>query len=232
MAISKSKKKPQPTHKDDEDLLKSDVASFASSIGLSSSAPHSGFDDSDFRKTGPIKKPSKPNVVEPSKIDQNKNVKEKERPPKPKPNPRVFPAPDDSKAFDRFKNLPKLPLMKASALGVWHEDAAELEKRVIGKRKAEAFSDGEERKRVVAEKKELAQRLLAQYVGEFESSRGQSGDMKMLITTQRSGTAMDKVSAFSVMVGENPVANLRSLDALLGKRFRTFYIVVLSLLEI
>ncbi|KAF7136141.1 hypothetical protein RHSIM_Rhsim08G0242500 [Rhododendron simsii] len=215
MAISKSKK-PEPTY--DEDLLKSDVASFASSIGLStSSAPHSGFNDSDFRKTGPIKpsKHPKPNVGE-SKFDKNKNnTKEKERP-KPKPNPRVFPASDDSKGFDRFKNLPKLPLMKASALGVWHADAAELEEKVIGKKKVEAFLDGEERKRAVAKKKELAERLLAQYVHEFESSRGQSGDIKMLIATQRSGTATDKVSAFSVMVGENPVANLRSLDALLG----------------
>ncbi|KAE9468038.1 hypothetical protein C3L33_00089, partial [Rhododendron williamsianum] len=217
MAISKSKK-PEPTH--DEDLLKSEVASFASSIGLStSSAPHSGFNDSDFRKTGPIK-PSrhpKPNVGE-SKFDKtknNNNIKEKERP-KPKPNPRVFPASDDSKGYDRFKNLPKLPLVKASALGVWHADAAELEEKVIGKKKVEPFSDGEERKRAVAKKKELAERLLAQYVQEFESSRGQSGDIKMLIATQRSGTATDKVSAFSVMVGENPVANLRSLDALLG----------------
>lgn len=106
--------------------------------------------------------------------------------------------------------------MKASALGVWHADAAELEEKVIGKKKVEAFLDGEERKRAVAKKKELAERLLAQYVHEFESSRGQSGDIKMLIATQRSGTATDKVSAFSVMVGENPVANLRSLDALLG----------------
>ncbi|XP_058226895.1 protein SLOW WALKER 2 isoform X2 [Rhododendron vialii] len=219
MAISKSKK-PEPTH--DEDLLKSDVASFASSIGLStSSAPHSGFNDSDFRKTGPIKpsKHPKPNVGE-SKFDKNNNnnnnnTKEKERP-KPKPNPRVFPASNDSKGFDRFKNLPKLPLMKASALGAWHADAAELEEKVIGKKKVEAFLDGEERKRAAAKKKELAERLLAQYVHEFESSRGQSGDIKMLIATQRSGTATDKVSAFSVMVGENPVANLRSLDALLG----------------
>ena len=39
----------------------------------------------------------------------------------------------------------------------------------------------------------------------------------MLVSTQRSGTAADKVSAFAVLVGDNPIANLRSLDALLGK---------------
>jgi len=221
MAISKSKK-PEPTTQD-EDLLKSDVASFASSIGLATSAPNSGFNDSDFRKTGPIKPPNKAPTskqpkfnVEESKLGKNKkniNTNGKERP---KPNPRVFPKSDDSKGFDKFKNLPKLPLVKASALGVWHVDAAELEEKVIGKKKVEAFLDAEERKRVVATKKELAERLLAQYVQEFESSKGQSGDIKMLVATQRSGTATDKVSAFSVMVGENPVANLRSLDALLG----------------
>jgi len=49
-----------------------------------------------------------------------------------------------------------------------------------------------------------------------------------LISTQRSGTAADKVSAFSVLVGDNPVANLRSLDALLGKfNFFTFFYLFL-----
>jgi hypothetical protein len=38
----------------------------------------------------------------------------------------------------------------------------------------------------------------------------------MLLATQRSGTNADKVSAFSVLIGDNPVGNLRSLDALLG----------------
>ncbi|KAL2481603.1 CCAAT-binding factor [Abeliophyllum distichum] len=57
---------------------------------------------------------------------------------------------------------------------------------------------------------------MAQYVQEYESSRGQSGNIKMLFATQRSGTAADKVPAFSVLVGDNPVANLRSIDMLLG----------------
>jgi hypothetical protein len=48
----------------------------------------------------------------------------------------------------------------------------------------------------------------------------------MLISTQRSGTAADKVSAFSVLVGDNPVANLRSLDALLGKFYFHWFLLL------
>ncbi|XP_057505267.1 protein SLOW WALKER 2-like isoform X1 [Actinidia eriantha] len=122
----------------------------------------------------------------------------------------------NSKEFDTLKNLPVLPLVKASSLGVWHMDAAELEKKVIGGNlKKVEFRDVEEWKTLVAKKKELAERLLDQYTQDYKASRGQSGDIKMLMATQRSGTVTDKVSAFSVMVGENPIANLRSLDALL-----------------
>ncbi|KAA8540211.1 hypothetical protein F0562_024226 [Nyssa sinensis] len=137
----------------------------------------------------------------------------------PKPRVRVQPLlVDNKKGSDKFKNLPKLPLVKASSLAVWYVDAAELEEKVIGseaKRKVE-FRNVEEWKSLVAKKTELAERLLAQYAQDYESLSGQKGDIKMLIATQRSGTATDKVSAFSVMVGENPIANMRSLDALLG----------------
>uniref|UniRef100_A0A5B7B011 Putative CCAAT/enhancer-binding protein zeta n=1 Tax=Davidia involucrata TaxID=16924 RepID=A0A5B7B011_DAVIN len=231
MAISKSKKSEQPQ---DIELLKSEVASFASSIGIASSLPSSGFDDSDFRKTGPLKlsnkpPPKKPSEKKPSekpkfsddkkpeqrdKFKNNKNNNNEERP-KPRVQPLLV---DNPRGVDKFKNLPMLPLVKASLLSVWYVDAAELEEKVIGseaKTKVE-FRNVEEWKSLVAKKKELAERLLAQYAQHYESLRGQSGDIKMLIATQRSGTAADKVSAFSVMVGENPIANLRSLDALLG----------------
>ncbi|XP_057459449.1 protein SLOW WALKER 2-like [Actinidia eriantha] len=226
MAISKSKK---PEHGEDIDLLKSDVASFASSIGLSSAAPSSGFDDSDFRKTGPLKprnkqhpppnkSPKQPKSNDEAKTDLKKNQKNNNSKERPKPSVLQPLSANNSKGFDKFKNLPLLPLVKARSLGAWHMDAAELEKKVIGgdsKKKVE-LRDVEEWKRLVAKKKELAERLLAQYTQDYEASRGQSGDVKMLMATQRSGTATDKVSAFSVMVGENPIANLRSLDALLG----------------
>lgn len=70
--------------------------------------------------------------------------------------------------------------------------------------------------RLGPEKKGLAQRLLEQYAKNYELSRGTSGDMKLVAATQRSGTAKDKVAAFTCMVDDNPIANIRSLDALLG----------------
>ncbi|GFZ04314.1 CCAAT-binding factor [Actinidia rufa] len=224
----------KPEHGEDIDLLKSDVASFASSIGLSSSAPSSGFDDSDFRKTGPLKPRNKqhpppnksrkqPKSNDEAKTDLKKNQKNNNSKERPKPSVLQPLLANNSKGFDKFKNLPLLPLVKARSLGAWHMDAAELEKKVIGgdsKKKVE-LRDVEEWKRLVAKKKELAERLLAQYTQDYEASRGQSGDVKMLMATQRSGTATDKVSAFSVMVGENPIANLRSLDALLEETRQT-----------
>nr|CAD1838289.1 unnamed protein product [Ananas comosus var. bracteatus] len=81
-------------------------------------------------------------------------------------------------------------------------------------------------KGLVARKKEVAERLMRQYAGEYEQSRRKSGDMKLLEVTARSGTSADKVSAFTCLVEDNPIANLRSLDALLsmvtskvGKRY-------------
>lgn len=106
--------------------------------------------------------------------------------------------------------------MKSSASGVWHDDAAELEEKLIGKDKKIESKSVEEWNDLVEKKKELGERLLAQYAQEYMSSRGQHGDIKMLFATQRSGTAADKVSALSVLIGDNAVANLRAIDSLLG----------------
>lgn len=101
---------------------------------------------------------------------------------------------------------------------MWYVEASELEVKVMGNEGVRKIDvkNGDEWKRIVEKKKELGERLLAQYGEDFEKSRGNSGDMKMLVATQRSGTAIDKVSAYSVMVGENAIANVKSLDALLG----------------
>ncbi|GAB2250041.1 hypothetical protein Droror1_Dr00013400 [Drosera rotundifolia] len=329
MSTPKPKKKnPKPTKSQDIDTIKSDVASFASSLGLSSSLPSSGFNDIDFRKPN---KPNKPKTT----LDSNKpssgnqkdggknprfqrprsgNQRDGEKNPrlqKPgsgnqgnggknprfqrpssenqrggnenprfqrpsigyqgnggknprfqtpssgnqmvgdrnprfqKPNsrfqgydrrnhafgnrPRVNDAVNDEGngeiesgsgdywSLQRFRNLPKVPLVKANVLGLWHVDVVELEAKVMGGEKKRAGGgDAQEWERLVEEKKEFGERLLAQYTLDYEASRGQSGDIKMLLTTQRSGTAADKVSAHSVLIGDNPIANMRSLDALLA----------------
>lgn len=229
MAISKPKKKSTSASIDnDAELLQSEVANFASSLGLSSSLPSSGFDDSDFRKRNKTSKyDDKKNN---QKLQDNKNnndkfknsnKKGKDEPlrPPPKPKAQAHFSVDNSKMFDKFKNLPKLPLIKATSLGVWYADAAELEEKLIGTgvdRKKVEFKNVQEWRGLVDKKKELAERLLAQYVHDYELSRGQSGDIKMVLATQRSGTVTDKVSAFSVLVGDNPIANIKSIDALLG----------------
>jgi ribosome biogenesis protein MAK21 len=109
--------------------------------------------------------------------------------------------------------------VKAGAVGVWHVDLMELENKVLGeesKGKLEVKMGVGEWKSFVEKKRELGERLMWQYGKDYEQGRGQKGDIKMLLATQRSGTNADKVSAFSVLIGDNPVGNLRSLDALLG----------------
>ncbi|XP_073039989.1 protein SLOW WALKER 2 [Primulina eburnea] len=208
--------------------LQSDVASFASSLGFpSSGAPSSGFNDADFRKKGPLK----PRTQAPNVSYQNRPLKEKSSQIKNKdsksyPGRKSVQSPAQNSVLNssnlfreddsRFKNLPKLPLVKANALGVWYNDVAELEEKVIGDNKRPEFNSVEEWNTLVEKKKELGERLLVQYTRDYDSSRGKSGDIKMLVATQRSGTAADKVSALSVMVGDNAVANLRSIDMILG----------------
>ncbi|GLU14192.1 hypothetical protein SLE2022_307760 [Rubroshorea leprosula] len=233
MSNSKYKDPSKSKNSEDIDILKSDIASFASSLGLSSDAslPSSGFNDVDFRKPGRPKprKPTKGNdgSEKPKfdrKFNQPKNQKadtDDKNNQKPQPKAPVLSLDSGAqKEQSKFKNLPALPLVKAGVLGIWYEDALELEKKVFGdeskaKKRVEVRNVGEW-KRVVERKREIAERLMWQYSKEYESSRGKAGDMKMVMASQRSGTAADKVSAFSVVVADNPVANMRSLDGLLG----------------
>ncbi|PPS15049.1 hypothetical protein GOBAR_AA05528 [Gossypium barbadense] len=221
----------------DVELLKSDIASFASSLGFSadSSLPYSGFNDVDFRKAGPLKPPKPPKTPKqnsqlekkPSNNQTPKTDKNTKNNQRPKPNkPPVLSLDDSNKSNrfsrdpDKFKNFPALPLVKASALSLWYEDESELEKKLFGEegkgKKAVNVRNVEELKRLVEKKMELGERLMWQYAKDYELSKGKSGDMKMVLASQRSGTAADKVSAFSFVVADNPVANLKSLDGLLG----------------
>ncbi|KAL5708356.1 hypothetical protein ACHQM5_019158 [Ranunculus cassubicifolius] len=232
MAISKPSTTKQPENLKEIETLKSDIESFASSIGLSSSLSNSGFNDTDFRKIGPLKPSKNPKNLKAkdSSIHKDSSTKLVNQEKKNFKNPKTdrnyqkggkfdktLTLTDSGKPFNKWKNLPKLPLVKANVLGVWHVDGAELEVKVLGNEgKKIDVRDANEWKNLVEKKREIGERLLAQYSQDFESSRGNSGDMKMLMATQRSGTAIDKVSAYSVMVGENAIANVKSLDALLA----------------
>ncbi|RID55890.1 hypothetical protein BRARA_G03129 [Brassica rapa] len=217
---------PKPT-KEMKALTTSEIASFASSLGLPSSLPSSGFNDSDFRKPPKPQKrknpkkegdTSKPNPKE-AKKQTSKDAAPAKQTVNTKPKPKAdFLSIDDensgfkAKKFEKFKALPKLPLVKASLLSSeWYNDAEELEEKVFSRKVAVGDVMG-----VVEVKREMGERLMWQYAEDFVASKGKSGDMKMVISAQKSGTVADKITAFEIMVGENPIANMRSLDALLG----------------
>ncbi|KAE8710049.1 hypothetical protein F3Y22_tig00110328pilonHSYRG01167 [Hibiscus syriacus] len=93
----------------------------------------------------------------------------------------------------------------------WYEDESELENKVFGEEgKGEKVVDVrnvEELKKLVEKKMELGGRLMCQYAKDYESSKGMSGDMKMVLASQMLGTTANKVYAFSFLVADNPVAN-------------------------
>ncbi|KAK9289711.1 hypothetical protein L1049_007870 [Liquidambar formosana] len=222
MAISEWNEPQKPR---DIENLESEVALFASSIGLFSSVPSSGFNDSDFRLKP--HRPSKPNSISSNKKPDLKREGERKHKSKNKNESRLSLV-EDLKGFCKFSNMPKLPLMKASLLEVWYIDAEELEAKVIGEaNKKLVVENVEEWKDLVARKRKVAERLLAQYTQDYESSKEQRGHhVKMLSARLKFGTMADKVLSRSALVGENPIANLKSLDNLLapvtskvGKRF-------------
>ncbi|KAK8961620.1 hypothetical protein KSP40_PGU009186 [Platanthera guangdongensis] len=186
-----------------------------------------GFDDSDFRKTGPLKTPKYRANSTPS--NNAKKGKDFGKHPKTLPKPKIHPlqlnpvhVPDEKKS-----NIPKYPLMKAVSLSRhWYDDAEEIENRLMGEEAKKLPMIGPEELKSLRAKKDLAETLLVQYTSGYEVTRRKSGDMRLLETTARSGTSVDKVSAFTCLVEDNPMANMRALDALLsmvtskvGKRF-------------
>lgn len=232
MAISKSKKPPNPDN--DIDALKYEVASFASSIGLSSAlSPNSGFNDSDFRKKGPFNPQSLPPQPHGRRDSSGKSNKKPTPPRQQQQQQQLQQKKGDGSGFGvldggggksfqpKYKHLPKLPLIRANDLsGQWYSDLAELEGRVLAEDgKSVGASDLEVLKQLASEKRGLAERMLEQFSQDYEGSRAKTGDMKMVAAAQRSGTAADKVAAFTCLVEDNPIANLRSLDALLGSFF-------------
>ena len=61
-----------------------------------------------------------------------------------------------------------------------------------------------------------ASKLLEQEVANVANINEKSSDKQWLKTVLKSGTLTDKISAYSVLLQEHPVANLASLDNLIG----------------
>ncbi|KAL6894019.1 hypothetical protein ACP4OV_008117 [Aristida adscensionis] len=201
----------------DMDALKSDVASFASTLGLlPGTGDSAGFDDSDFRKSGPIK-PQKP-LKQPDQTTEAPQNTAKPRNPIPQKKPHPLELNGLHTATNQASSTTNYPLMKAAALsGQWYTDADELEAKVLGGSKQALPAVGlQEMQRLVERKRELAEKLMLQYSREYDMVRRGNGDLKLLEISAKSGTSTDKVSAFTCLVEDNPIANMRALDSLLG----------------
>ncbi|CAI5475406.1 unnamed protein product [Closterium sp. Yama58-4] len=59
--------------------------------------------------------------------------------------------------------------------------------------------------------------LLKEAAEAYERRKESSSDARWLAAVRRSGTAADRVAALTVVIQDDPVANLANLDALLGK---------------
>lgn len=71
---------------------------------------------------------------------------------------------------------------------------------------------------LVQKMKVKGEELLAQAAETYERGQGKSGkDVQWLVRARKTGTSADKVAAMTVMLQEDPAANVRSLDALLGE---------------
>ncbi|KAG6543422.1 hypothetical protein Mapa_015092 [Marchantia paleacea] len=224
--------------------IQSDVASFAASLGLAAGAGvSSGFDDSDFRKVGSIRKPEqlKQAVVEKKmKGTENNNsaVRKDYRGIGSGKTRRVDAdrkqgSKDSAGGNNRGKRLsnglegndPNGPGDKSP--GGWKpkENHANSKKR---NGSWEIVADGEsEVKRslvdtpygepeFVKKLRSEAQDLLEKAANDFEKNRSRDKDAEWLLKARRSGTSADRVAAMTVILQENPKANVRTLDALLG----------------
>lgn len=117
-------------------------------------------------------------------------------------------------------------------MGPWYEQAAELSSKLLpppadvsakGKiaKKAAADVSGEAPRKwddVLQKMRAEGEELLHRAAEAYERGQGKSGkDVQWLVRARKAGTSADKVAAMTVMMQEDPVANVRSLDALLGE---------------
>jgi len=241
---SNSKPAPQNTKNAEVDVnaLKAEVASFASSLGLAgiSSTQNTGFNDADFQKKGPIKssKPAKnPASKQSAKPRELKTAKNDSKPGNIKAFKGKRSQGEEGKGplkghgplhsaenatvgqnNGTAKKLPKLPLMKPSSLSSpWYANASSVEAKLVpADAKSSANLTKPALEALLQTKRQLAQRLMDQYVSEYEISSGKSADMRMVSMAQKSGTTADKVAAITVLVQDNPLANIKALDTILA----------------
>eukprot|EP00899_Mesostigma_viride_P015893 jgi/Mesvir1/24304/Mv10992-RA.3 len=241
----KKKEKGEVKEKPDIEALKSEVANFASSLGLGGLSG-SGFDDSDFR-TRPEKKAVEPKgekksssktkgkdddkseakVKKRSKDDSGKEKKEKSakeskaasvaastKQPDKSPQTKRPALPSQNAAFKVSSKTAPTPPLTTTTLpeGAWYDTLATLTTPGENAPAARPVSEDEKRRM-----REVAEQIFSRHAEMSEAPRGKGGkDMEWLRAIRSSGTSSDKVAALTVLIQEDPVANLKSLDSLLG----------------
>ena len=219
---------PASTQLDDQ--LFADVKAFASQLGFK--AGSGGDDDQAFADFAPQK--AKQKAAKPDKKDDSKDDKSAQEQPiknalntkdaaaqplKARPQ-----APPSAPLFDPLPELPKggpppKSILKRDEEGRWYEISD-----TVPLCKPGASTEMETDPTAIEVKRQRGQLLLAIEAAAFEASAGhQKGgsNVQWLQQAQRGGTTTDKVAAMAVLVQENPIANLRSLDGLIhmaGKR--------------
>ncbi|XP_024524800.1 CCAAT/enhancer-binding protein zeta [Selaginella moellendorffii] len=213
-----------------DEALKADVASFAANLGLASSQV--GFNDADFRKKGPLKRGTARN---PDKAEKSQRIPRKKKETGgnsrrdgrnagsqarkwPPPKPRAEDWKNEAKKVNvsvakvRFGKDVVHSLSRWAGSGEkWYETAAGISSAIQFVEPEKEVADG-----FVQLKRKEAEALLQLVAVEFERSRRNSSDMRMIQSARRSGTSGDKVAAMTILIQENPVANLQTLDSLLA----------------
>ncbi|XP_024383278.1 protein SLOW WALKER 2 [Physcomitrium patens] len=126
----------------------------------------------------------------------------------------------DSKSNDTKKvvSLDKSLVKSLQSASLWYEGVT----AAVANPKAKAATDvsaGEiptEGEEFFESKRKEAEELMEKAVSDYEKSRSKDSDTRWLMTARRSGTSSDKVAAMTVMLQDNPMLNLRTLDALIG----------------
>eukprot|EP00898_Chlorokybus_atmophyticus_P004404 jgi/Chlat1/4965/Chrsp32S04947 len=207
---------------EDLDAIRADVASFAASLGLGgagSGGNGGGFDDTDFRQPNRPINPSSEKATKKAVRQQPADKHLTERAKKSETTPRVVKqekertkqpledaaAPPEGSKVD---SIQKRTSPVQSTVRWFEHDAAQL-----------ATGPGVALEQAQSLRAE-GERLLTERAADWEkqTSRRKQGsvDMDWLRTVRQSGTTSDKLAALTVIVQEEAMANLRSLDVLLG----------------
>lgn len=98
----------------------------------------------------------------------------------------------------------------SAATRVAWNDARVEDKRLLN------AADRADWEKLVLEKRKEGEQLLGKVASNYAKSQEKDSDRRWVFRAGKFGTSADKLAALTVMVQDNPAANLRALDSLLG----------------